>query len=130
VGVFICCHLPRFIPNVIEILVKIFKKNFFPSSLTTRPKTLEHLSLETLSSWVLEIEGKARANPIGATSFLGKPLVLLANVRLDWKVIASYKNSSLFGLVISDEGKKFYDIDCWSQSYKTFFSPSLLAGQE
>ncbi len=44
-------------------------------------------------------------------SFLGKLLVLLANVRLDRKVIASYKHSSLFGLVISDEGKKFDNID-------------------
>jgi hypothetical protein len=33
--------------------------------------------------------------------------VLPANVRLDWEVIASYKHSSLFGLVDSDEGKSF-----------------------
>jgi hypothetical protein len=30
------------------------------------PSKAEHLSLETLSSQVLEFEGKARANPIGA----------------------------------------------------------------
>jgi hypothetical protein len=30
---------------------------------------------------------------------------------LDWKVIANYKHSSLLGLVVSDEGKKFYNID-------------------
>jgi hypothetical protein len=30
-----------------------------------RPNKLEHLSLETLSSQALEIEGKARTNPIG-----------------------------------------------------------------
>ncbi len=42
--------------------------------------------------------------------FLGKLLVLPANVRLDWKVIARYKHSSLFGLIISNEGKKFYNI--------------------
>jgi hypothetical protein len=41
-------------------------KNFFPSLLMTRPNKLECLSLETLSSWVLELEGKARANPVGA----------------------------------------------------------------
>ena len=41
-------------------------KIFFPSSLMTRPNKLEGLSLETLSSQVLEFEGKARANPIGA----------------------------------------------------------------
>ncbi len=44
-------------------------------------------------------------------SFLGKLLELPANDRLDWKVIASYEHSSLFGLVFSNEGKKFYDID-------------------
>jgi len=44
-------------------------------------------------------------------SFLGKLLVLPANVRLDWKVIARYKHSSLFGLVVCNEGKKFYNID-------------------
>ncbi len=43
--------------------------------------------------------------------FLGKLLVLPAKVRLDWKVIAGYKHSSLFGLVISNKGKKFYNID-------------------
>ena len=37
--------------------------------------------------------------------------MLEAKVKLDWTVIATYKHSSLFGLVISDEGKKFYNID-------------------
>jgi hypothetical protein len=37
----------------------------FSSSLMTRPNKLEGLPLETLSSQVLEFEGKARANPIG-----------------------------------------------------------------
>jgi hypothetical protein len=32
----------------------------------TRPNKLEGLSLETLSSQVLEFEGKGKANPIGA----------------------------------------------------------------
>ncbi len=40
-------------------------------------------------------------------SFLGKLLVLPANVRLDWKVIARYKHSSFFGLFVSNEEKKF-----------------------
>jgi hypothetical protein len=34
--------------------------------------------------------------------------VLPANVRLDWKVIARYKHSSLFGLVFSNERKKSF----------------------
>jgi hypothetical protein len=40
-------------------------------------------------------------------SFLGKLLVLPANVRLDWKLIARYKHYSLFGLIISNGGKRF-----------------------
>jgi len=40
-------------------------------------------------------------------SFLGKLLVLPVNARLDWKVIARYKHSSLFGLFVSNEEKKF-----------------------
>jgi hypothetical protein len=38
----------------------------FASLLMMRPNKLEHLSLETLSSQVLELEGKDRANQIGA----------------------------------------------------------------
>ncbi len=38
---------------------------------------------------------------------LGKLLVLPANVRLDWKVIARYKHSGLFGLVFCNKEKKF-----------------------
>jgi hypothetical protein len=85
-----------------------------------RPNKLEGLSLETLSSQVLEFEGKARASPIGAP-FLGGLLVLPANVRLDWKEIASYEHSSLFGLIISNEGKKFYYNDTWLQIFKTYY---------
>ncbi len=40
-------------------------------------------------------------------SFLGKLLVLPSNVRLDWKVFARCKHSSLFGLIISNEEKSF-----------------------
>ncbi len=39
--------------------------------------------------------------------FLGKLLVLPTNVRLDWKVIARYKHSSLFGLTICKKEKSF-----------------------
>jgi len=79
-----------------------------------RPNKLKCLSWETLSSQVLEFEGKARANPTAApsdASFLGKLLVLPANVRPDWKVIVRYKHSSLLGLIVGSEGKKFYHID-------------------
>jgi hypothetical protein len=59
---------------------------------------------------------RARPEPtqleyLSDASFLGKLLVLTANDRLDWKVIARYKHSSLFGLVISNEEKKFNNTD-------------------
>jgi hypothetical protein len=87
----------------------------------TRPNKLEGLSWETLSSQVLEFEGKARANPIGAPFrcfLLDKLLALPANVRPNWKVIARYKHSGLFGLNISNEGKKFYNIDTCIDPFK------------
>jgi hypothetical protein len=50
---------------------------------------------------------KASLEHLSDASFLGKLLVIPANVRLDWKVIARYKHSSLFGLIISKEEKSF-----------------------
>jgi hypothetical protein len=61
----------------------------------------------SLSSQVLEFEGKARG------SLLGKILVLPAIVRLDWKVFSRCKHSSVFGLIISNEEKKFYNVGPW-----------------
>ncbi len=90
----------------------------------TRPNKLEGLSLETLSSQVLEFEGKAgltQLEGLSDASFLGKLLVLPANVRRDWKVIARYKHSSLFGLIITNEGNKFYkNIDTRCHHFKIF----------
>ncbi len=57
-------------------------------------------------------------------SFSGKLQALPANVRLDWKVIARYKHSSLFGRVISNDGKKFYNIDTWLAAF-TYFAHIL-----
>ncbi len=60
---------------------------------------------------------RARPEPtqlerLSDASFLGKLLVLSANVRLNWKkVIARYKHSGLFGLVVRNKGKKFDSID-------------------
>ncbi len=56
---------------------------------------------------------RARPEPtklehLSDASFLGKLLVFQPNVRLDWQVIASYKHSSLFGLIDSDKGKKSF----------------------
>ncbi len=66
---------------------------------------------------------RARPEPtqledLSDASFLGTLLGLQANVRLDWKVIARYKHSSLFGLIISNEEKKFYNIDTRANNIK------------
>ncbi len=58
---------------------------------------------------------------LSGASFLGKLLVFPANVRLDWKVIARYKHSSIFGLVVSNKGKKFYNIGTRSSSLRLLF---------
>ncbi len=68
---------------------------------------------------------RARPEPtqsehLSDASFLGKLLVLPANVKLDWKVNARYKHSSLFGLVISNKGKKFYNIGPGANFIKLF----------
>ncbi len=86
----------------------------------TRPNKLEGLPLENLSSQVLEFEGEVRANPVGGPFILGKLPVLPANVRLDWKVIARYKHSSLYGSIISNDEKKFYNIGPRFKCYKLF----------
>ncbi len=59
---------------------------------------------------------RARPEPIqlehlSDASFFGKLLVLPTNVRLDCKVIARYKCSSLFGLDVSDKEKMVYNIE-------------------
>jgi hypothetical protein len=73
---------------------------------------------------------RARPEPtqledLSDNSFLGKLLVLPANVRLDWKVIARYKHSSLFGLIISNEEKKFYNID--TRTFNTEEVPRVIS---
>jgi hypothetical protein len=80
----------------------------------TRPNKQEGLFLETLSGRALEFEGKAGANSIGRPFrcfLLGQAPGVTANVRIDWKVIAKYKHSSFFGFVVSNGGKKFYNIE-------------------
>ncbi len=61
------------------------------------------------------MEGRSNA------SFLGKLLALPANIILDWKVIARYKHSSLFGLIISNEEKSFITLTPGANVIKTFF---------
>jgi hypothetical protein len=78
--------------------------------------------LETPSSQNLRaIPEPTQLECLSDASFLGKLLVLPANVRLDWKAIARYKHSSLLGLIFSNEGNKFYNIDTRSSFDKKLF---------
>ncbi len=56
---------------------------------------------------------KTQSEDLSNASFLGKLLVLPANVIIDWKMIPRDKHSSLFGLVFRYEENKFYNIDTW-----------------
>ncbi len=97
-------------------------EGYYENSLITTAKVLYHWGLisQNVCLWkpfpVRSQNLRARPEPtqlehLSGASFLGKLLVLPANVRLDWKVIARYKHSSLFDLIVSDEGKKFYDVE-------------------
>ncbi len=52
--------------------------------------------------------------------------MLPANVRVDWKVIARYKQSSLFGLIFCNEEKKVFIALTPGVDVINFFSPSIL----
>jgi hypothetical protein len=56
-----------------------------------------------------------KGNPIGFA------LALASNSKTQLKRVTKGKPSSLLGLVIIDEGKKFYSIDTCCQCFKTFF---------
>jgi hypothetical protein len=60
---------------------------------------------------------QSQLEDLSDVSFLGKLLVLPANVKLNWKVFARSKHSSLFDLVVSNEEKMFYNIDTWNAKY-------------
>ncbi len=48
--------------------------------------------------------------------------------RLDWKANTRYKHSSLFGLVISNEGKKFCKIGTWMMTAANTLTMTLSSG--
>ena len=59
---------------------------------------------------------RARPEPtqleyLSDASFLGKLLVFPANVKTRLESDCQLKHSSLFGLIDSDEGKKFYNLE-------------------
>jgi hypothetical protein len=50
---------------------------------------------------------------------------LPSNSKTRLERVSKGKPSSLLGLVISDEGKKFHNIDTWCQWFEKLFSSSL-----
>jgi len=47
------------------------------------------------------------------SAIIGLALALVSNSKTWLKRVSKDKGSSLLGLVVSDEGKKFYNIDTW-----------------
>jgi hypothetical protein len=81
-----------------------------------RPNKLEGLPLETLSSQVLEFEGKARANPnLSDASFLGKLLVLPAKVKTRLESICQAQTLYLIWPHHQQRRNKFHNVDTWSK---------------
>ncbi len=78
-----------------------------------------------LPSSALFIADSLPLEHLSDTSFLGKLLVFLANVILNWKVIASSKHSSLFCLVVNDEGKSFITLTPVENCCATLLSLSV-----
>ncbi len=70
----------------------------------------------------------AQLERLSDASFLGKLLALPAKVRLDWKVIARYKHSSIFGLIIGNKEKSFITLTPGANVVILFSSP-LRSGQ-
>jgi hypothetical protein len=68
---------------------------------------------------------QTQSEDLSDASFLGKLLVLPANVRLDWNVIARHKHSSLFGLVYCNKEKKFYNIDTRRRAAEASAGPEV-----
>jgi hypothetical protein len=99
------------IDDLVEKVIKFF------------PDKLEGFPLETLSIGSYNLKARPEETQLeenlSDASFFSKLLVLLTNVRLDWKVIARYKHSTLLGLIISDEEKRFFNIDTWSPTHRT-----------
>ena len=89
-----------------------------------RPNKLEGLYLENPFQSGLRICGQTQLEDLSDASFLGKLLVLPTNVRLDWKEIARYKHSNLFGLVISNREKRFITLTPGANVIKLFTSVS------
>jgi len=52
---------------------------------------------------------------------IGFALALPSNSKIRLERVTKGKPSSLLGLAVSDEGKQFYNIDTWCQSYIIFF---------
>jgi hypothetical protein len=52
---------------------------------------------------------------------IGLALALPSNSKTRLERVSKEKHSSLLGLIIIDEGKKFYNINTWCPCFKTFF---------
>jgi hypothetical protein len=82
-------------------------QNFFLLLLTTRPNKLERLSLQRFDVYEAKSVPKNGA-PAMCSMWVGSHLTHKHQTRLER--VTQYKHSSLFGLVVRDEGK-FYNTE-------------------
>ncbi len=90
----------------------------------TRPNKLECLHLAKTFQSSLTFAGSTKSLPKskhlkGPT--IGFALALPSNSKTWLGKVTKGKPSSLLGLVVNDEGKKFYNIDTWCQGYQKIF---------
>ena len=87
-----------------------------------RPNKLECLHLSKTIQSSLTFAGSTRSLPKKEKGPpVGFALALPSNSKIQLERVTKGKPSSLLGLVVSDEGKKFYNIDTWCQGYQTVF---------
>ncbi len=92
----------------------------------TRPNKQECLYLAITFQSSLTFAGNIRSLPKNLKCpQVGFALALPSNSKTQLESIFNGKPFSLLGLVISDEEKKFYNIDTWGQCYKTFYGRKL-----
>ncbi len=89
----------------------------------TRLNKLECLYLAITFQSSLTFAGNTRSLPKkeaseSSSNWVGSGLALNSKTQLKW--VSKGKLSSLLGLVASDEGKKFYNIDTRCQCFETF----------
>ncbi len=79
----------------------------------TRPNKLEYLYLAITFQSSLTFAGNTRSSPKKEDPPIGFALALPSNSKTRLERVSKAKPSNLLGLIVSDKGKMFYNIDTW-----------------